>query len=82
MKLYLIIPSLGAGGAERVGVLLANGFVKRGHEVVVFSNLLHSKDYQLDKSITIIDIAQEEKGQIEKWWHAIRVVRNKVKENN
>ena len=81
MKLYLIIPSLGAGGAERVGVLLANGFVKRGHEVVVFSNLLHSKDYQLDKSITIIDISQEEKGQIEKWWHAIRVVRNKVKEN-
>ena len=40
MKIYLIIPSLGGGGAERVGVILANGFVKRGHKVVVFSNLL------------------------------------------
>ena len=81
MKLYLIIPSLGAGGAERVGVLLANGFVKRGHEVVVFSNLSHSKDYQLDNSIKIVDIAKEGNGQIEKWWHAIRVVRKKVKNN-
>ena len=81
MKLYLIIRNLGAGGAERVGVLLANGFVKRGHEVVVFSNLSHSKDYQLDNSIKIVDIAKEGNGQIEKWWHAIRVVRKKVKNN-
>lgn len=81
MKIYLIIPSLGGGGAERVGVILANGFVKRGHEVVVFSNLLHSKDYLLDNSISIVDIAKEGERRIGKWWHAIRVVRKKVRGN-
>lgn len=81
MKIYLIIPSLGGGGAERVGVILANGFVKRGHEVVVFSNLLHSKDYLLDNSISIVDIAKEGERRIGKWWQAIRVVRKKVRGN-
>lgn len=81
MKIYLIIPSLGGGGAERVGVILANGFVERGHEVVVFSNLLHSKDYLLDNSISIVDIAKEGERRIGKWWHAIRVVRKKVRGN-
>ena len=81
MRLNLIIPSLGTGGAERVGVLLANGFALRGHEVVVFSNLNHSKDYQLENNILIVDLSKEGKGRIEKWWHVIHVVRKNVKDN-
>jgi len=42
MKITLIIPSIGCGGAERVLVSMAQGFIQRGHEVTIVT--LSSKD--------------------------------------
>ena len=36
MKIFLVCNSLGEGGAERVHVNLANGFVQRGHEIIKY----------------------------------------------
>ena len=39
MKILIVCPRLGHGGAERVAVTLANGFVEHGYNVVMMSNL-------------------------------------------
>ena len=39
MKICIVCPRLCHGGAERVAVSLANGFVGRGHEVFFFADL-------------------------------------------
>lgn len=79
MKIFIIIPSLGTGGAERVGVLLANGFSNCNHEVVVFSNLSRSRDYQVRSNIKIIDISDQTGGRISKVWHTVKIIRKQVK---
>ncbi|MEL6927024.1 MAG: glycosyltransferase family 4 protein [Cyanobacteria bacterium J06600_6] len=42
MKITLVIPSIGCGGAERVLVSMAQGFIQRGHDVAVVT--LSEKD--------------------------------------
>lgn len=50
-KIAILIAHLGNGGAERVSVNLANGFIKIGHEVhmVVFHNV--EPEYQIDHRV-------------------------------
>jgi len=36
-RLCILIPSLGARGAERVATILANGLTRRGHQIVLVS---------------------------------------------
>ena len=74
MRVFFIIPSLGTGGAERVGVIIANGLHKRGHEIVVFTNLQMRKDYTLDKGIECIDIGFK-RNKLIKWFMTIRLLR-------
>ena len=74
MKIFLIIPSLGTGGAERVGVLLANGFCKRGHEVAVFANLQMRQDYKLEEGIERYDIGSQG-NKVLKWIYAVKRLR-------
>lgn len=45
MRIMLVSPSMGAGGAERVLALLASGLVERGHEVALVAPYgLHDAD--------------------------------------
>lgn len=44
------------GGAEHVAVMLANGFQKRGHAVMVVANLFDEISYQLSPSIEITNL--------------------------
>lgn len=62
MQLTLIIPGLTSGGAERVLVLLAQGFLQRGHTVTVIT--LSSKDtdfYSLPPAIERIALNLRQK---------------------
>jgi len=81
MKIGLFIPSLGTGGAERVGVLLANGFRDRGHHVIVYTNLGLRCDYQLQSDVKIVDIGSNNKNKIVKMLYMLRVVRKYVKDD-
>lgn len=52
MKLVLVIPSLGGGGAERVMTALANAWVKGGHAVTLVTLATGSGDkYPLDAAV-------------------------------
>jgi len=52
MKLVLVIPSLGGGGAERVMTALANAWVNRGHDVTLVTLATGRGDkYPLDATV-------------------------------
>ena len=68
MKITLVISSLGCGGAERVLVLMAQGFIDRGHEVTIITWSDKSADfYQLPSGCTrlALDIMGSSSGSIE-----------------
>ena len=51
MKIFIICPRLCYGGAERVGVVLANGLAERGHNVTMISNLFEPITYTLNSNM-------------------------------
>lgn len=51
MRIFIACNYLGGGGAERVAVILANGFVARGHEVFIIADLERYRSYQLDSRV-------------------------------
>lgn len=54
MKLFIISPSLGHGGAERVAALWACGFHRRGHQVTVITKTSDPQVYPLDEGIEVL----------------------------
>lgn len=52
MKIYFFVSDMsGRGGTERTTALLANTFVRKGHDVSIVSLIDENKDcvYELDK---------------------------------
>lgn len=61
MKIMLLLSSLNAGGAERVGVSLANAWVERGYEVVLvatFNQGCGESFYPLDERVRVVWLSQ------------------------
>lgn len=79
MQITLIIPGLTSGGAERVLVLLAQGFLQRGHAVTVIT--LSSKDtdfYSLPPAIerVALNLRQKSPTLLHGVWNTIvRLIR-------
>ena len=68
MKITLVISALGCGGAERVLVLLAQGFIARGHDVTVITLSDKNTDfYQLPSKCSrlALGIMSQSSGLIE-----------------
>ncbi len=82
MKIFFINPSLGGGGAERVGVLLAQGLNERGNEVKVFSNNTMRKDYKLPDGIETVDIGFPGNNKICRWIKTVALIRKYSKQSN
>ncbi len=80
MKIFLVCNSLGGGGAERVGVNLANGFVGEGHTVYFFTDLFQKVTYSIDERVHIVGFNDRKEGKIKKWYHAILNIRKISKE--
>ena len=79
MKIGIVQSALSHGGAERVGVLLANGFKKQGHKVCIFTDLNEPIVYQVNNEIDIIDFAGKKTNVVWKWTKAIYRIRKEVK---
>lgn len=75
----IVIPRLCYGGAERVGVVLANGLARAGHEVTVVSNLLDPVTYELDADIDVLPLVSENRPAWRKWMSAARLLRRHVR---
>ena len=79
MKIAIICSRLGYGGAEHVAVTWANGFVKRGHEVILISNLFEEKTFLIDRHIQLFNLVSTNQNKIKKWCSAILNVGSVVK---
>ncbi|NBP40420.1 MAG: hypothetical protein EBV34_18680, partial [Betaproteobacteria bacterium] len=56
-SICIIVPSLVAGGAERVVVSLANEFVRRGYQTALVSLLSGSQlKYLIDRRVELVEI--------------------------
>lgn len=79
MKIFLVCNSLGGGGAERVGVNLANGFVEAGHSVFFITDLFQKNNYSIDNRVTLLGFCNKKVGKFEKWSRAVQNVRRYAK---
>lgn len=81
MKICIVCPRLCHGGAERVAVSLANGFVARGHEVIFFADLYEEQTFALDESIQLLNLVPQSNDKLKKWGGAIRILRTQLKKD-
>ena len=79
MKIFIVCPRLCHGGAERVAVSLANGFVQRGHEVMFFADLYEEQTYVLDDMVQVMNLVPQTNNKLKKWCGAIRILRKQLK---
>lgn len=56
MNILIVCPRLCHGGAERVAVCLANGFVDRGHNVKFMADLFEEQTYTLDNRVKLVNL--------------------------
>lgn len=79
MKICIVCPRLCHGGAERVAVSLANGFIGRGHEVVFFTDLYEEQTYVLNDAVKVQNLVPQTNNKLKKWGSGIRILRKKLK---
>lgn len=79
MIIFITISQLAGGGAEHVGTMLANGFVKSGHDVYVITNKFAHVDYIVDEKVKILNLVHSDKNRIVKWYSAVLKLRKYVK---
>jgi GalNAc-alpha-(1->4)-GalNAc-alpha-(1->3)-diNAcBac-PP-undecaprenol alpha-1,4-N-acetyl-D-galactosaminyltransferase len=79
MKIFIVCPRLCYGGAERVGVMLANGFASRGNEVTMVANLFDDITYSVDEKVKILNLVKTNKNKIIKWISAVFLLHKYVK---
>lgn len=78
MKILLVCVKLNGGGAERVGVLMANSLADRGHQVSIVSNLYEPVVYEVDKRISIHSMNPNTTNEYKKWSAAILNIRKEI----
>lgn len=78
MKILLVCVKLNGGGAERVGVLMANSLADRGHQVSIVSNLYEPVVYDVDKRISIHSMNPNTTNEYKKWSAAIINIRKEI----
>ncbi len=80
MKIFLVCNSLGGGGAERVHVNLANGFVQRGHEVYLVADTNMKASYPVDETVKVLPLCPKSDNKFVKWGKAIGWLRKNMKQ--
>ena len=60
MKIAIVQVALSHGGAERVGVTLANGLLKHNHEIIILTDLNEPVIYHTDNNISIYNFNNKE----------------------
>lgn len=80
MKIFIVCNSLGAGGAERVGVNLANGFTKHSHQAYIITDIYQKASYPVDDAVKVLPLCPKDKGKIRRWTEAIIHLRRYIKQ--
>ena len=82
MKIFVFTSRLCVGGAERVGVVLANGFAAHGHEVYLVSNTHLDISYPIDAAVHLINIFPHATNKLRKWIGAVIRLRKEIREHH
>lgn len=76
MRITLFIGTLGAGGAERALIVLAEGLHKRGHDVTVLTWINQEPDfYHVPKGVKHVRADIPESVVSTRWYNAVGVIR-------
>ena len=79
MKIIIVCSRLCYGGAERVAVMWANGFIGRGHDVLLASNFHDDVTYEIDNRIRSHGVFPISKNKVKKWLGAFYSLRRLIK---
>ena len=82
MKVFIVCSRLCTGGAERVGVVLANGFAEKKNEVYLLSNTNLDIAYPISSSVHVVNIFPNTTNKIKKWIGAVRQLREEIKKHH
>lgn len=80
MKIFIVCNNLGRGGAERVGVNLANGFTNHGHQVFIITDIHQKANYPISSKVQIFPMTDKKDGKLKKWCKALLAIRKYVKQ--
>ena len=80
MKIGIVQVALSHGGAEQVGVMLANGLRQHGHDSFILTDMNEPVVYRVDDSVPIYDFAGKKTKALIKWLKAIKNIRHTVKQ--
>ena len=70
MRIAIVCSRLGLGGAERVAAIWANGFVNKGYEVILISNLFEDITYHVDNRVKLNNLVSTNNIKLLKWCSA------------
>lgn len=79
MKIFIVSSNLFKGGAEHVGVLLANGFAENGHSVHLLSDTNLPAAYVLGDKVHVKGIFPRTSNKLVKWMRSVGNIRREVK---
>lgn len=79
MKIFIACSNLTFGGAERVGVMLANGFAMRGHDVSIVTDVYTKATYDVNDNVRILPLNPKTRNKFWKWADAIILMRKHIK---
>ena len=82
MRVFLVCSRLCVGGAERVGVVLANGFAEKGHDVYLLSNTNLDIAYPISTSVHVVNIFPNTTNKFKKWIGAVTQMRKEIKRHH
>ncbi len=80
MKIGVVQVALSHGGAEQVGVMLANGLHWHGHDTFILTDMNEPVVYRVDDNVPVYDFAGKKAKAIIKWLKAIINIRHTIKQ--
>ena len=82
MKIGIVQVALSHGGAEQVGVMLANGFRQHENDTFILTDLNEPVVYRVNDNIPVYDFAGKKAKALIKWIRAIKNIRQTIKKES
>lgn len=79
MKIFVVCNKLCFGGAEKVGVMLANGLLRRGHQVYVVADMEYPQTYETDAGVCLLKLYSYSNSKTLRWISALLNLRSYFK---
>lgn len=80
MKIGIVQVALSHGGAEQVGVMLANCLHQHGHNTFILTDMNEPVVYRVDDNVPVYDFAGKKAKALIKWLKAIKNIRHTIKQ--